>query len=409
MKTILKIASLSIITSSVLFASAWRIPEQSAKSVALSGAYIANSNKAEASYYNPANMSFNADQKDLEISLMHIHLTGIKYKDNTTTFKDGISKEENFVVPTIFFTSCKHNNFRYGFSITAPGGLAKRWDYLYEKLYAEEFSLKIIEFNPVVSYMLGDSFSIAGGLRAVYSKGIVKSDGTTIKPVARDMEGNTLEYGYNMALAYKITNKSNISLTYRSNVDLKEEGNAKLYLSRTKVYDGGANVTVPLPAVLSAAYSFKFNKTTIEIEYDKTYWSKYKALDFEYDSPIPLVLKGAFDNPKDRQWKDTRAYRLGITHQLSNKTTIMFGYAKDENPEPTKNVGFELPDSDATLYSAGFDYKLDKKSSFSVGYLVDIKDSRKVTNYDENNQKVVDGEFTDAKAYLLSVAYRISF
>lgn len=396
---VLKTTALTVLSSTILLASAWRIPEQSAQSLALSGAYIASSYSASSSYYNPANMSFNDNKRELEIDFGYIHLDSINYKDNRVSTYNGNSKKEDFFVPTIFLSSCDHDGVRYGFSITTPGGLSKQWDEPYQKLYAQEFTLKIIEFNPVVSYKINPKFSIGGGLRAIYSEGIVKSDGQ----ITRNMKGDTIEYGYNLALAYKPTSIDNLSVTYRSNIDLKEEGNAKLYVSGTKVYDGGTSVTVPLPAVLALSYAHTFNKTTVEFTYDKTYWSTYKALNFEYSSNIPAILYPYFDAPKNRNWEDTNAYRIGITHQYSEKLTLMVGFGIDKTPAPQENISFELPDSDAKLYSFGADYKLDDKRTIGFGYLLDVKEDRTVQN------DTINGTFTNAKAHLLSFAYKMSF
>jgi long-chain fatty acid transport protein len=407
MKNLLKAGALTILSTTVVFASGWRIPEQSPSSVALSGAYIANSNGADAAYYNPANMSFNPNITQSEFSLMHIGLTSIKYDDNRLTAYDSDSTKENFLLPTMFFSSKDNNGIRYGLSVTAPGGLSKRWDDTFAKTSAEEFSLRIIELNPVMSYLINSKFSIGGGLRVLYSDGVVKSDGTIGGNVyKRDMEGDAIEYGYNLALAYKPNEFSNISATYRSNINIKEEGSAKLYFNGSLAYDGGASVEIPLPAVLSLAYSYTFDKTTIEFEYDKTYWSKYKELDFQYDSALANAgLTAVFDNPKEKNWKDTSAYRIGVSYEYSDSLTLMAGYAIDKNPAPTKTVGFELPDSDAKLYSIGCNYKLDTKSSIGFGYLLDLKESRKVSANDSS----IDGEFTNSKAHLVALSYRMTF
>jgi len=344
-----RLIALSAIMVSTLIASGWRIPEQSVNSMALSGAYVAAARGADASYFNPANMSFNDKEKrSMELDLNYIGLSKIKYKDNTTSIKDGNSKKESFYIPTFFASSCERvKGFRFGFSLTTPGGLSKRWEDPYQKLFAKEFTLKIIEFNPVVSYLINQNFSIGGGLRAIYSEGVVKSDGGDFATISgastnikRELEGNTLTYGYNLAATYKLNNSATFGITYRSNVDLKEDGNAKLYVSNTKVYDGGASVTVPLPAVLSVAYAQDINKMTVEFVYEKTFWSKYKDLDFEYDSPIPVILKSSFDDPQDRDWSDTNTYRLGLTYK-NNNYDFMCAVARDESPAPEKNVGFE--------------------------------------------------------------------
>lgn len=411
MKNLLKITTITALSSSLLLASGWRLPESSSKSTALSGAYIANSNGADATYYNPANMAFNPSQAQMEIGLTNIILPRMKYNGTNTSVLDGKTEEESTLIPTLFLTSSDYgSDLRYGFSITVPGGLTRRWGTPYQKAFAQEFSLKIIELNPTVSYKISDNFAIGGGLRAIYSEGIVKSDGTDVgKAAKRDLEGQTIEYGYNVALAYKPTQNSNLSLTYRSNVDLEEDGNAELYLSGTKVYDGGAGVTVPLPAALSIAYAFTIGKTTIEIEADRTYWSKYENLDFTYDSSVPLALQAAFDDAKPRDWKDTDAYRLGITHEFSETFTAMFGYSDDGNPIPDHAVSFESPDYNSNTYSFGFDYSLNKSSTFGFGYLYSEKDDRTVTNQSYDGSTYLDGTLSNAKVHIITLGYRVDF
>ena len=399
-----KIVLLSALTSSLLLASGYRLPETSVNSTALSAAYVANANGADASYYNPANMVFNENKDQLEVDLTYIRLSSIKYKDDISSIRNSSTKVENLYAPSAFFASKEFGNYRFGLAMVVPGGLSKRWDDPYAKLYAKEFTLKIVELNPSLAYKISDKFAVGAGVRFIYSEGVVKSDGTDIGiPIIRDMEADTTEFGYNIAATYKPNKKATVSATYRSNVDLKERGNAKLYLSGTKLYDGGASVTVPLPAVASLAFSYDFGKTTLEVEYDKTYWSKYKELDFEFVDSVPVALKGAFDDPKPRNWKDTNAYRVGITHKYNSKLTIMASIAKDENPEPEKNVGFELPDSDAMIYGAGFRYKYNKKMTVGASVLYDKKDDRKVKNDSAN------GEFDDASALLITFGASYKF
>ena len=159
MKKIIYLSSIA----SVVLASGWRLPEQSPNSLALSGAYIANANGAQSAYYNPANMSFNSAKNDFEAALTYIKLSKIKYDDFTSQTLSGDSKSENFLIPTIFYTNKLNQNIDFGLSLTAPGGLSKRWDEPYPKMFAEEFTLKIIEFNPVLSYRLNKNKTIKFG------------------------------------------------------------------------------------------------------------------------------------------------------------------------------------------------------------------------------------------------------
>lgn len=405
-----KIVVLSIIASS-LIASGYRLPENSINSTALSGAYTANAHGADSSYYNPANMVFNSNANAFEADLTYIKLSSIKYKDAQKPQLNSKSKEENIFAPSLFFSSKDYNGFRYGLALAVPGGLAKRWNSPYAKASAKKFELKILEFNPTIAYKVSDMFSLGAGVRAVYSEGIVKSDATTLgKPVIRDMEADTTEYGYNLALTYKPVKPLSISATYRSKVDLNHEGNAKLYLSGTKLYDGGASVSVPLPAIITLSTAFDFEGTVVELQWDKTKWSDYNELDFEFKDSVPRALKAAFDDPKPRNWEDTNAFRLGVTHKMDEKLTLMAGFAFDENPASTKYMGFELPDSDAKIYSGGLRYKYSNNLELGASILYDVKDKRKVTQgRSASNPLAIEGEFSDASALLLTTGFSYSY
>ena len=64
-----------------------------------------------------------------------------------------------------------------------------------------------------------------------------------------------------------------------------------------------------------------------------------------------------FDTPGIKNWNDSNTYRLGITHQLNERWSLMAGMAYDETPIQKKYIGFELPDSDAIMFSVGAKHK----------------------------------------------------
>jgi long-chain fatty acid transport protein len=402
-----KILMLSLCASTTIYAAGYKIPEQSLNSVALSAAYVANANGADASYYNPANMVWNKNANLMEFDLTYINLPRVDYTGTVSGVPaNAKSKEEQFLLPTLHFSSKDQGGWRYGLSITAPGGLSKRWDSPFQKASVQEFTLKVIEVNPTFAYKINDKFAIGGGIRGVYSNGKVKSDANGIGiNLKRDMTGNSIDFGYNLALSYRPNSNLKLSSTYRSKVDLTISGNASLVSPTGATYDGPASVTIPLPATLDMAVAYTFKKkTTVEFVYERTYWSAYKNLDFNYSHALSdPYLKAKFDDPILKNWKDTNAYRIGITHQYNNKLKLMAGFAIDKSPVPTATLGFELPDADAKLYSVGFEYKYSKKISLGMSYLYDDKDSRIVSN------SSIDGTFTHIRAHLLTAAIKYRF
>jgi long-chain fatty acid transport protein len=377
------------------FASGYRIPEQSVNSTARAGGYVAYTPGADATYYNPANMSWLDDRGYLEVDATWIHLSSIEYTD-VDPLNSGESKNEDFLLPTFFAVSPDYNNLRVGFSVTAPAGLSKRWKDPYPRTFAEEFTLKVFDINPTLSYKFCDRFSVGAGVRAIYTDGKVKSNANGI--LTRDLEGDSWDGGYNLALTGRPTEAMNVSVTYRSKVDLSVEGDARLGLYGTTLYNGSAEVEIPLPAVLAVAASYTFfDQLTVELEYDRTYWSDYEYLDFNYSTVFTIPPFAVFDTPITKQWGDTDSWRLSVTYDMKNNFILMAGFAVDENPVPTANLGFELPDSDALLYSVGLRYQVNKDLELGVAYLYDDKESRSVTN------AIVNGSFDDAAAHLVTV------
>ena len=408
MRNLFKVTTVSLVAASAMYAGGYKIPETSTNAVALGAANIAhNQNNADAAYYNPAKMVFMTNENHIEADLMYIGLDKVNYKGTVKgVVTDEDSESEDFIIPTLHYVSpaLGDNHARVGVSVVAPGGLSKRWQGKQGIKTAKEFTLEIVEVNPTAAFKISDKLGFAVGIRAVYSSGIVKSSSTA----SRDMTGDDLNFGYNLALAYKPTKALEFGVTYRSKVDLDEEGNAKLYIGNAKVYDGGSSVTVPLPAMLNLAAAYTFpSHTTIEFVYERTYWSAYKTLDFNYVSAISPILVPYFDNPIEKEWSDTNTFRIGLT-QVLNNFTIMAGLVIDETPIPNKTIGFELPDTDSTSVSLGGRYKINDKIDVGLSALYSMHDSRSITASDANENGLV-GEFSDGNILIISAGLGYKF
>ncbi len=408
MKRVVKGIALSVVVSSVVMAGGYKIPEQSLNSMAKGGANVAYTTGADANYDNPANMSFLDESKNyVEGGVTLVHLPSNVY--TLINPYSGKSEIENIPIPFFHYVSEAMGDFRWGVSMVVPGGLTKRWANQPQKSFVEEFTLKVIELNPNISYKLADNFSVAGGVRFIYSEGIVKSSGT----VSRDMEGSTFEFGYNLAMMYKPTPDVNLAVTYRSNIDLDQEGNAKLSSGANVVYDGDATVSVPLPASLNLAISKTWEKRfTLEFNYERTFWSSYENLDFEYGGASIGGLTPFFDTPIPKNWKDTNTFRVGATVKMDNKITAMLGFAIDETPIPVNTLGFETPDTDAKIFSMGFTYQQNENLSWGAAFLYDSKEAVRIapnTTLTNNPVLARGGGFSGGGAFLTTVGMTYEF
>ena len=290
------------VAAAAAMAGGYKLPESSINATALRAAYVAASHGADAAYYNPAAMVYNEDAGLLEVDTTYIGLSKVNYKGNyTSPFTHATSgpynihsQQESFLVPTLHYSSKKlgNNSARVGLSIVAPAGLSKRWDSQPAKSSAEEFTLQTIEVNPSFAIPLSDTLSFGAGFRIVRTDGIVKSNTGAPLQISRDMTGDSIDYGYNLALKYRPNQNLSLAATYRSKIDLNVEGDATLnYLPLLHpshaAYSGAASVSIPLPAALSIAAAYTFDTgTTVEVVYERTYWSAYRSLDFDYDGTV---------------------------------------------------------------------------------------------------------------------------
>jgi long-chain fatty acid transport protein len=172
------------------------------------------------------------------------------------------------LIPTVHYVSGKAGETRIGLSIVAPAGLSKRWDKQPAMGKAEEFTLKVIEINPTVAIPVNDKVALAFGFRIVHAEGVVKAT-PALNVAYQDMTGDSIDYGYNFALAYKPTSDLEMAFTYRSQIILTQEGTADLKYPSPAIsgsYDASIDVILPACASLALAYTLP-SKTTVEFVY----------------------------------------------------------------------------------------------------------------------------------------------
>ncbi|MDT8337716.1 MAG: outer membrane protein transport protein [Sulfurimonas sp.] len=388
--------TLFLMLGSALFAGGYKIPETSLNSVALSAANVAHVSSADSAYYNPANMVFMKNESVMEANLIYIGLSDVNYKAAGIDIE---SKKENFIVPSLHYVSHEIGGARFGLSVVSPAGLSKRWDDAPAIYSAQEFSLQSVEVNPSVALPIGDKIAVALGIRAIYSEGVVRSS----SPIAsRDMEGDSIDFGYNLALSYKPISELELALTYRSKVNLSIDGDATLsYLANSST--SSASVSVPVPALLNVAVAYTLeSETTFEFVYERNFWSEYKELDFNYGEGVNPVTNVVFGTPIAKNYKDTNVFRFGVMQKL-DALTFMGGVVIDESPAPDATLGFELPDSDSVSFSFGSRYQINEKINIGLAALYSIREDRTVSN------GTLDGEFSNANVLMVSSALEYKF
>ena len=397
------------------YGAAYKIPEQSTRSMGTSGAYFAGANSADAAYFNPAGMVWieDKDKTLIELGAKYILLPKINFYgiardpvniNPAPPITGAKTSKEEFIVPYFHFILPAGERTRFGFSFVTPFGLSKRWSADYQRGTAEEFTLKTFEFDTTVAYQVDDRLSLGAGIRALYSTGQIKY---RREPIYRiNMNGESgIYFGYLLSAALKLSDNLRVATIYRSEIKPEINGTAQGYmlLPGPTVYpistEGNVKVILPAEWRLGLSYDYSEN-TTVDLTYEITFWGRYNKLDINFEDP---VAESNLGRPKPKNWHDSKTIRLGLIHKFNQKFTGMLGIAYDETPIPQSTLGFELPDANGWIFSVGSLWNPKPNLELGVAYLYVKKFDRTVNNANMN------GDFSDMKAHLFNVSLGYKF
>ena len=215
------------------------------------------------------------------------------------------------------------------------------------------------------------------------------------------------------SLSVRPVKQWSLAATYRSEVNLDLSGNSELQALAGALpiasSFGNSSVGITLPAVLSLATSYTFDQLTVEMGWDRTFWSSFKELDFNYDHDVQTSLFAVFDNSIRKSWDDTDAYRIGLTYDWDERWTTTLGFAYDRTPVPADTLGFELPDADAMVYCTGVRYRYSAATELGVSYMYHRTRARSISAESDANTSGIDGRFTEGGAYAVTLGVITTF
>lgn len=182
---------------------------------------------------------------------------------------------------------------------------------------------------------------------------------------ATQTEGESYALGWNAAANYAFDDKNEIGVVYRSRITHSLEADFKMYPVIGDKITADAYGVVTLPDSWDIGYNHKFDKKTrLELKATRTNWSTYDALNISLSNPsVPGVLPSNVDSAKN--WESGWRYAIGLEHNLSDKYTVMAGFAFDESSIPYDGGDFIVPTGLRRTYSIGARYN-DKKQTVAV-------------------------------------------
>ncbi|PKQ62894.1 hypothetical protein BZG02_11125 [Labilibaculum filiforme] len=278
----------------------------------------------------------------------------------------------------------------FGLGVYSPFGnkvdFGKEWS---GKYLIQDISLKAIYIQPTVSYQLADWISVGAGLNIVYGSVELNRAIPLASLGAPDGEveisGSKIQYGYNLGIFLQPTEKLNIGLSYRSQVDVELEysdGDVDFTVAdpiSPLFPDGGVAATLPLPASFNIGLAYQIDeKWLISADVNFVQWDVYKALNFDFETNTttmvstpgsPVEVPVLQDSNSKRDWDNSTTYRIGAQYAANEKLDLRAGFYYDETPTNEKFYTPETPGANKIGISAGFSYLLTDKLSVDASLL----------------------------------------
>jgi long-chain fatty acid transport protein len=396
------IVTTALLAGTLAFAGGFRVSLQGVKQLAMAHT-SAHAEDASVAFFNPAGISFIPNKLSIAAGGFGIN-SEVTYQNPSTL--ESYKTDSPLGTPIYFAAAYKiTDKISVGLSATTPFGSTIKWEENWAgRDIIQEMELKAYYFQPMISFKLADWVSLGGSYiiargEVMQNKAITPYNGSvTIED--KKAKGTGFSFGF----YFQPNSKLDVSIAYRSPVDMKAENGTATFNVSSELYSGlgvdangqdGFKATLPLVDEYFIGATYKVTpKWQISADFNYQGWDQYNALVVDFDNalagnvPTDLTISST---PKN--FKSTRVYRIGTQYMLTDKLAGRLGYYYDESPYEDKDYALESPSFDANVVTGGIGYKVGK-------FGIDLSGA-----YSFMKNRAVDNEFYNFRGQAKGRAY----
>ncbi|MCP2066268.1 UNVERIFIED_ORG: long-chain fatty acid transport protein [Pseudomonas reinekei] len=385
MKKVMLKTTLSLavaMASTQLFASGFALNEQSISGMGTGFAGRSSSaDDASTVFGNPAGMS---RIKRQEVT------GGLAAIDASSDIKDaqgahpGTNKGDMVpftAVPMGYYVKPIDDHWAFGLGVYAPFGLITDYENGFQGAgFGSKSEVKVVTFQPTVSYAFNDKVSIGFGPTINRIGGTLESDVPLFGDTHVKIKGDDVALGYNFGVLVQATDTTRVGLTYHSKVKYKIEGhtdisagaNSPSAFLKSNRYDASLKIETPESVDFSVTQQLT-DAWTLYAGSTWTRWSRLKDITVNNDG-VTAAQGGALSPAlfgtitEEQNWHDTWAYAIGTSYQLNKQWVLRTGLSFDQSPTNNTDRSPRIPTGDRTIFSLGAGYNVTDDLTIDVAY-----------------------------------------
>jgi long-chain fatty acid transport protein len=385
MKKVMLKTTLSLavaLASTQIFASGFALNEQSISGMGTGFAGRSSSaDDASTVFGNPAGMS---RIKRQEVT------GGIAAIDASSDIKDaqgahpGTNKGDMVpftAVPMGYYVKPIDDHWAFGLGVYAPFGLITDYENGFQGAgFGSKSEVKVVTFQPTVSYAFNDKVSIGFGPTINRIGGTLESDVPLFGDTHVKIKGDDVALGYNFGVLVQATDTTRVGLTYHSKVKYKIEGhtdisagaNSPSAFLKSNRYDASLKIETPESVDFSVTQQLT-DAWTLYAGSTWTRWSRLKDITVNNDG-VTAAQGGALSPAlfgtitEEQNWHDTWAYAIGTSYQLNKQWVLRTGLSFDQSPTNNLDRSPRIPTGDRTIFSLGAGYNVTDDLTIDVAY-----------------------------------------
>lgn len=403
MKKLTTVCLLLTLIGHLSFGSGYQVLLQGNRITGMGNLGVMMYSDASSLFFNPGAMGF-MDHNSVQIGFNPIFASNTYWNSETENSSYTSNSDNPMGTPFHAFAvwGPGESKFKFGIGAMTPFGSGVNWGNTWAgRDLLNELTLRAIQIQPTVAYKISDKLAIGAGLDVtIGSVNLMRTvlldardEGSDYSEGSVTLDGKaTTAFGYNIGIFYTPSDKIDIGISYRSEVEMKlEDGSVdfKVPSSVAAFFPEGNTFdsSLPLPSVLTAGLTYHLSENLeIGTQFDWVGWGAYESLDFDFENNTPRLE----DTSSPRNYKDSWVIHLGGEYRLENNLQLRAGFYFDKTPVQDGYMTPETPDNDRIGLTAGLGYSISDKFQIDLSFLYIHSSQREQTT----EQAIASGTYT---------------